>query len=331
MIEQWMTIIGAAVSVFAVIGVGAAARLVGWLNEEADHSLLQLIIRVLMPCLILTSVVGNPSLMQTRNVALPPLFGFATMSAGLVVAMAVARFGHAITGLADARQRRTFAFAVGIYNYGYLAIPLITILFDRATLGVLFVHNVGAELAFWTIGITVVRGELGKRWWRQMINPPSVTIVVALALNYVPTDRYVAESLVPIFATGITWLGQAAIPLALLLIGATIADELRPDGNSRSRVDMAKMMGWACLIRLGVLPALFLLCAAFVPGTDGLKRVIAVEAAMPSAVFPIIMARLYGGSPGIALRVVLSTSMVSLVTIPLWVPAGLAWLGVAQY
>ncbi len=330
MIEQWLSIIGASVSVFAVIGVGAAARLAGWLNEEADHSLLQLIIRVLMPCLILTSVVGNPALKHTGNVALPPLIGFATMSAGLVVALVFVRLGYAITGLADARERRTFAFAVGIYNYGYLAIPLITILFDRATLGVLFVHNVGAELAFWTLGVTVIRGELGKRWWRQMINPPSVTIVVALALNYLPTDRYLPESLVPLFATGVTWLGQAAIPLALLLIGATIADELRPNGNARSRAGMARMMSWACLLRLGVLPALFLLGAAFVPGTDELKRVIAVEAAMPSAVFPIIMARLYGGSPGIALRVALSTSLVSLLTIPLWIPVGLWWLELAS-
>jgi len=329
-IEQWLTIVGASISVFAVIGVGAAARLAGWLNEEADHSLLQLIIRVLMPCLILASVVGNPTLKQTSNVLIPPLFGFATMSAGLLVAMAFSRLDYAITGLADARERRTFSFAVGIYNYGYLAIPLITILFDRATLGVLFVHNVGAELAFWTVGVMVIRGELGKRWWREMINPPSVTIVVALTINYLAVDRYVPESLTPLFTTGVTWLGQSAIPLALLLIGATIADELRPNGNARRRLDMAKMTGWACLLRLGALPLLFLLGAALVPGTDELKRVIAVEAAMPSAVFPIIMARLYGGSPGIALRVALWTSLVSLVTIPFWIPAGLAWLGMTQ-
>jgi hypothetical protein len=62
------------------------------------------------------------------------------------------------------------------------------------------------------------------------------------------------------------------------------------------------------------------------PASDELKRVVAVEAAMPSAVFSILMARHYAGDAGTALRVVLATSLVSLVTIPLWIPAGLALL-----
>ena len=330
MTEHWLAIVGASVSMFGVIGIGASTRLLGWLSEEADQSLLKLIIRVLLPCLILDSVVGNPALQQASNVILPPLVGYGTMAAGLIVASIFARLGHAVTGLADARERRTFAFAVGIYNYGYLAIPLITLLFDRATLGVLFVHNVGAEMAFWTAGVLVLRGELGRRWWLQVLNPPSVTILFALALNFSHLGDYLPASLGPFFATGVQWLGQSAIPLSLILIGATIADELRPNGNLRSHFDMGKAMAWACLLRLGVLPLLFLLGAMLVPGTDALKRVIAVEAAMPSAVFPIILARLYGGSPGIALRGAPATSVGRLLTIPPWIATGLEVLGLTR-
>lgn len=329
MTHYWLTIVGASISMFGVIGIGALTRRLGWLTEEADQSLLKLIIRVLLPCLILDSVVGNPTLQQTSNVTLPPLVGYATMAGGMILAAVFSRLGRGITGLAEPRDRRTFALAVGTYNYGYLAIPLITALFDRSTLGVLFVHNVGAELAFWTVGLSVLRGELGRKWWRQALNPPSLTILFALALNFSHAGEHLPESLTPFFATGVKWLGQSAIPLSLILIGATIADELRPNGVVPSRFDMGKAMAWACLLRLGLFPVLFLLGATFVPGTDALKRVIAVEAAMPSAVFPIILARLYGGSPGIALRVALSTSLVSLLTIPLWIAFGLEWLGLA--
>jgi predicted permease len=48
---------------------------------------------------------------------------------------------------------------------------------------------------------------------------------------------------------------------------------------------------------------------------------------MPAAVFPIILARQYGGDPATAVRVVVVTSLGGLVTIPLWLQAGLSWLG----
>jgi len=56
--------------------------------------------------------------------------------------------------------------------------------------------------------------------------------------------------------------------------------------------------------------------------------VVVIQAAMPSAIFPIVLARHYAGSPATAMVVALSTSAVSLVTIPLWIPAGLKFLGI---
>jgi len=62
------------------------------------------------------------------------------------------------------------------------------------------------------------------------------------------------------------------------------------------------------------------------PCSDELKRVIVVQAAMPAAVLPIIIAQYYGGQPLTAVQVVLSTTAAGLVTCPLWIRAGLAWL-----
>jgi malate permease and related proteins len=56
-----------------------------------------------------------------------------------------------------------------------------------------------------------------------------------------------------------------------------------------------------------------------VPAASGeLRRVLYIQAAMPSAVFPIILARHYGGDPATAVRVVVATSVLGLITIPLW-------------
>jgi hypothetical protein len=50
--------------------------------------------------------------------------------------------------------------------------------------------------------------------------------------------------------------------------------------------------------------------------------VIVIQAAMTSAVFPIVMSRHYGGDPATAVRAVVSTSVLGLVTIPWWLHVG---------
>jgi predicted permease len=85
----------------------------------------------------------------------------------------------------------------------------------------------------------------------------------------------------------------------------------------------------SCVVRLAVMPVLMLCAARLLPCSVELKRVLVVEAAMPAAVIPIILSQYYGGQPLTAVQVVLSTTAVGLVTCPLWIRAGLAWVGVS--
>lgn len=321
--DHWQPILSVIVSVFLVIAAGMGLRRLGWLTAEADQSLLQLVIRVLIPCLIFRVVVDNPSLREPKNLILPPLVGFGLCAAGLLVALCVARLGPQVTGLNTVPQRRTFATCVGIFNYGFVPIPLVELLFDDSTLGVMFVHNVGVELAIWTAGLLVLTGSLGRDWWRHVLNPPSIAIVVAVAFNLLGGRALVPA---PVFHA-VTLLSYAAVPTALLLVGATIADELRPGFNGFTTAQNAKIVAWSLVLRLLLLPAGFLAVALLIPAGIELKRVLVVQAAQASAVFPIVMARYFGGHPGTAMRVVLSTSMASLVTMPLWIILGLALLG----
>ena len=66
--------------------------------------------------------------------------------------------------------------------------------------------------------------------------------------------------------------------------------------------------------------------ARVLPCSVELKRVLVVQAAMPAGVFPIVLSRLYGGDPATAVRIVAGTTLLSLVTIPLWIRWGLSWL-----
>ena len=48
--------------------------------------------------------------------------------------------------------------------------------------------------------------------------------------------------------------------------------------------------------------------------------------ALSGGVFPIVLARHFDGSPEVALKVVLGTTLLSLLTIPLWIGIGMKLL-----
>ena len=323
MYDQWLTIVGAVVSVFAVIGIGVAVRRAGWLTEEADQSLLKLIMRVLFPCLVFSAVSNNPKLMQTGNLLLPPLIGAGTIFIGILVAGVLTRCGRRVTGLRDKGERHTFMMSVAFYNYGFVPIPLISVLFDDDTLGVLFIHNVGAGLAIYTLGVALVGGELGGQWWRRVLNGPSIAIVIALIANCLGAGQRMPQFIL----TAVEWLGQAAVPMALVAIGAIASDQFRSTESVSSPADGVRIMVWAYLLRLCLLPAITLALAICLPVSPELARVMVIIAAMPSATFSIILAQHYGGVPGIAMRVALCTSVASLFTIPIWIPLGMDLCG----
>src|SRR4051794_4720470 len=139
--NEFSTVLNAVLPVFALTVVGLVIRKLNWLTEEADHSLLRNNVNLLLPCLILDATLGNAALSRLSNLVLAPLIGIGTIVLGILLALA----SRPLHGLTEPRAERTFALSAGMYNYGYVPLPLSILLFDKETTGVLLIHNVGVE------------------------------------------------------------------------------------------------------------------------------------------------------------------------------------------
>lgn len=102
-----------------------------------------------------------------------------------------------------------------------------------------------------------------------------------------------------------------------------------------SMTDLLESPGWhknwrtplgAVLLRLLVLPLTMIYLTHWLQPGIHFRHIVSVQAAMPAAMIPLIMAKRYGGDEPTAVRVILFTTLVSLVTIPLVVQAALQWL-----
>lgn len=275
---------------------------------------MRVVVNVLTPALIFHVVLGNAALRRPENLFLAPLLGYLGVAAGVGVAWLLRRR----SGLTDERSQRTFAAQTGIQNYGYVPLPLVLTLFPGDSAGVLFVHNLGVDTAMWTVCL-VALGHGSWHEWHRLLNPPIVAIVIAVGLNVANAEHWMPKFLL----TTAEMLGACAFPLGIILIGATIADsaaELRQDFDWPT-------VAWASLVRLGILPALILGLAWILPVSRELKQVLMVQAAMPAAVFPIVLARHFGGHPLTAVRIVVGTSLLGFLTIPIWLKLGLWVIG----
>ncbi len=318
--NEWLTMLSALIPVFGVIFAGVVVRWLGWLTEEADATLVKLTVRLLFPCFIITQMNANPWPAGVTGIVFPPLVGFGLTALGFVVCWLLVRPLGTTLGLPTPAHRRTFVLCAGMFNYGYIPIPLMRELFPGRgpELPTLFLHNVGVDVAMWTLGLLILAGKLGKRWWVGILNPVMIAILISIVLRFTGAWEGLTTRAMPAVRI-VEMIGQCAIPLSLILSGATIADVWR-QANFREGWGV---IGSGVLIRLGVLPVLFIVIAAIMPFETPLHRVIIIQASMPAAVFPIILSRHYGGDAPTAVRIVLATHIASLLTCPLWLAIGL--------
>ena len=299
-------ILGQTIPVFLIIGIGCLCRVVGLVNESSEKNIMTLALNVLYPCFIISNVCGNQALQLVSVVGTALAAGLTLTIAALAVAAGVGR----LLKLKAGAERNTFTVSGALQNYGFIPIPLFKGLFPdeaKETIGVLFVHNLGLELALWTIGVVIISGTR-TGMWRRLINGPTVAIVVGLLLNF--TAGY---QLIPGVATeAMTKLGNCTIPVSLLLVGVSLAGVvLKGNWISDWRIPVG-----ALLVRFLIMPVLFLLAAQTLSYSRPLMLIMLVESAMPAAVFPIVIAKHFGGKPAVAVEIVIYTTVASLLMTP---------------
>ena len=299
-------ILGQTIPVFLIIGIGCLCRVVGLVNESSEKNIMTLALNVLYPCFIISNVCGNQALQLVSVVGTALAAGLTLTIAALAVAAGVGR----LLKLKAGAERNTFTVSGALQNYGFIPIPLFKGLFPdeaKETIGVLFVHNLGLELALWTIGVVIISGTR-TGMWRRLINGPTVAIVVGLLLNFTTSYQFI-----PGVATeAMTKLGNCTIPVSLLLVGVSLAGVvLKGNWISDWRIPVG-----ALSVRFLIMPVLFLLAAQTLSYSRPLMLIMLVESAMPAAVFPIVIAKHFGGKPAVAVEIVIYTTVASLLMTP---------------
>jgi len=311
-ISPW-DVIQSVLWVYLLILAGAVARRTRLLPQEYDEAIMKVVYMVMIPCFILDKILGAEVLRSGTVVITSIACGFGL----IVVSVGVSSLIGRLAGLHKGTGMRTFALSAGTQNYGYAAAPVVQSLWTTATstgtLAVLFVHNIGVELAIWSFGVMVINGRSGFRW-KQLLNGMVIGVLFGLLLVTIRLDHLVGG--VP--REALKMMGAGAFPLGVFIIGASMMSMIGAERPS------PRILTAAMAARFVIIPSIFLSVAKFLPLATELRQVIVVQAAMPAAVSPIILAKLYQGRPAIAVHIVVLTTILSMFTLP-WIIAFACW------
>ncbi|MFO0013192.1 MAG: AEC family transporter [Planctomycetota bacterium] len=315
---ELLSVVSTVASVFLVIAVGALARKWKCLANDVDRSLAILTKSVLMPALFFHRIMTDPNVSMEFDAWIPAWYGFGCTAGGIGIAGWIAwSIGKRFEIRSDS-QRRTFAFCAGIDNYGYIPFPIAEAFFP-ASVVTLMIFNVGVDTALWSIGLFVISGKgIRESWKRVVFSPPLLAVILAVSLRQLNIDAWVPQP----FLQACQQLGKCSIPMGLILSGAIIYDYAEKFHWGR----IWRPLMLAIAVRMLLLP-LAILWLSTTTGSLELKQVLLVQAAMPAATFPIVMTRLYEQDIETAWTVVVGTSFLAILTIPLWlVMASHYWL-----
>jgi malate permease and related proteins len=283
-----------------IIGPTFFAIALGYLLKRVTHASPAALINVAMyiatPCLVFSSMYSSTILMGEA----------ARLWASCLIIMAgTFVVAWLVFGLFFKRRsgRSGIYLPIIFANTINIPLPIIYLAFGDEGVAKAVLFYIPNGLLIYSLGVYMASGQagLGPGFKAVLRTPLIYAAVVGLLLNLtgVPLPEVVTSAF--------EFMGQAAVPLMLLVLGMTIGDV---------RFTRLPWTLAASVIRMGGGFALGLL-AVWLLGLTGLPRAIVLfEAAMPSAVFVSLLATKYKNEAELVSSVVLATTVMSIGVIP---------------
>lgn len=278
----------------AILGVGYGASAVGVLTIPRRRLLNGLAYYIALPALLFTSTADRP-ISEMFSVRL--FVGVVVVMLGTIAIAWVVHRGTSNPGVRSVAIMQSYH-----TNFGYLGVPLVALIFgELATARAAMILGIGALIqitATVTILTTVIGDGRNVRLVRQIGTNP---ILIALFLGILTSALSLTPPDIPFHL--LQWLGDLALPLALLCTGAALtvtADTFDP-----------RLVSEVILVKIVFMPAFALLVFLGVGADLATVHAGVLMFAMPAAVSTYVFASELGGNREVASINVVATTVAS--------------------
>lgn len=287
--------------IFIIIALGFFTVKKSIVDESHFKMIADLIILITTPALIFYSMYStySPDLLKTNYFI--PLIGILVPLLTFVVSIFALKAFHVPV------DKQSVFYVISIFsNTTFLGIPVNMALFGQKSILTVILYDLGHTTLFWTFGIWLLTNErVSVKNLKNLVNPPMVSLFIAIAIVLIGIK-------IPIFIVKTAQMvGNITVPLAMMFIGMNMAyinvKEEKVGGSIAA----------AALVKLIVSPLIAIAMVSIIPLTAEIKRIVILEAALPTMLSSAIVAKQYSKNYRFASMGVLATTTICFVSLPL--------------
>ena len=285
---------------FLVMLIGLLFRRKNLISEEGKRNLTDLVIYLILPCNIVKSFMIEFDENILKN------FG-AVFVISVLIQVVCAVFAKLFYNRMVPEHRKVMQYATVASNAGFLGNPVAEGVFGSIGLALASVYLIPQRIIMWSAGVSYfTEGADRKSVFKRVITHPCI-IAVAIGLIFMLTQI----QLPPFLDSALKDVGNCNTAMSMLVIGTILADVKPKDMLDKSIFLFSGL-------RLIMIPLLVFGCCVLVHIDPLVTGVSVLLAAMPAASTTAILAAKYDGDAPYASKCVVTTTVLSLLTTPVW-------------
>lgn len=299
LLENFIMIAQQVLVLFILIGVGFACGKKGILTDESSKKITDIVLYVVTPCVMISAFQREFSMHLLGNILITASCATASIAATVFIAKLI--FHDKNTA-----RKKVLQFSAIFSNCGFMSLPLQKAILgdDGWFYGSIFVAVF--NVIVWSYGLVMMSGDKKQMSVKKLaFNPGIVGVLIALII-------FVLRIKLPyIISQPIDYLAALNTPLPMLIIGFYLSQA----DLKKAFTDAGAYLAMA--VRLAVVPLLsmFVMHLLNVDPTIMIACVIASSA--PTAATTTMFAAKYGRDVELSVSIVASTTLVSIITMPL--------------
>lgn len=277
---------------------------IGWLDDNACSRMSKIVVNVLNPCLMVYGVLGkevrlDSSMLGQTLVLVVIYFGILVLLSGPVASLLRIKKEH----------YNLYKLMLIFSNVGFMGIPVISSIYGKESILLIAFYNLGYNLLLYTYGIYLA-GKGGQVaagngvQWKKLINTGVISCVAAVVIF--ATGVVMPESVCTFF----NYVGNAAVPLSMILIGASVAQ------GGKKEFFLDKKMYAFIAVKMLAIPIAAALLLRLLPWPAMVEGVFILMLAMPVGSIVVMIAAESGNDAIECTKGSILTTLVSVLTIP---------------
>lgn len=206
----------------------------------------------------------------------------------------------------EEKQQKSLKYGTIISNSGFLGNPMVEGIYGSDGLLYAALFMLPVRIVMWTVGMAVFLKGSKDKLWKNVLTHPCIVAIYAGVIIMVCGIQF------PTFIEKtITGISNCNTPVSMMLVGMMLA-EVKPKGL------IDKTMVFYTAIRLLVIPAVVFGITAFLPIDSMLRGITVIMAGMPAPITTALLSAKYGGDEKYATGMIFLSTILSLITLPLW-------------